>query len=82
MTSTSALTASPVATPAAETVNWEVIWGEGEQDRVRYIDYGDGLLVSQAAEAMATRTFLEMVTANVRCGIYRNGECISRNDVL
>lgn len=69
-------------TITGERVNWEVIWGEDEQDRVRYIDYGDGLLTSQAAEAMATRTFLEMVTAKVRCGIYRNGVCISRNDVL
>jgi hypothetical protein len=82
MTSTSTLTASTVATPATETVNWEVIWSEDEQDRIRYIDHGDGSWLSQDAETRAIRKFLGMVVDGVRCSLYRNGVCVSAVAVL
>lgn len=58
---------------AAEQVNHEVVWGPNEEDRINYIDYGDGSFISRTADARATSKFLEMVRYGVRVGIFRNG---------
>lgn len=76
-----AITTTPT-TANSERVNWEVIWGEGEQDRVSYIDHGDASWLSLDAETRAARKFMGMVVDGVRCSLYRNGVCVSALDVL
>lgn len=60
-------------TATDERVNHEVVWGPDAEDRINYIDYGDGSFISTTADARATSKFLELVRCGVRVGIYRNG---------
>ena len=64
---------STTTTTTNEQVNWEVVWGADEADRILYVDEGDGSWLSQDAEARATRKFLELLRAGVRVGFYKNG---------
>lgn len=61
------------ATSTSERINHEVVWGPNEEDRINYIDYGDGSFISTTAEVRAVRKFIEMVNYGVRVGIFRNG---------
>lgn len=58
---------------------YEVLWGIDESERATWIDYGDGMLYSQHAEANATRAFLEMVKAGRKAefcvdGVHKAGD--------
>jgi hypothetical protein len=54
-------------------INYEVVWGQDEADRILYVDYGDGTWLSRDAETRAVRKLLELSTAGVDAGLYENG---------
>ena len=60
-------------TDTTEPVNYEVVWGLAHDQRTRWVDYGDGSTVSEHAEALATRSFLDLSKHGRKAGFFVNG---------
>lgn len=73
------MTAPTIA--ATQVTNYEVVWGDDEQDRILYEDTHDGSFLSESAEVRATRKFLELSKYGVRCGFFVNGNLTAGENV-
>jgi hypothetical protein len=67
------MTTTAIKSAAGERINYEVVWGPDEANRILYVDYGDGSWLSQDAETRAVRKLLELTKAGARVGLYENG---------
>lgn len=62
-----------MTTTTTQRINYEVVWGPYEEDRILYVDYGTGSWLDQDAEVRAVRKLLELTKAGVCVGLYENG---------
>lgn len=60
-----------------EVNHYEVVWGDGEEDRQTYTDHGDGSFISSTADRRATSTFLNLIRDGVACGFWTNGTLVA-----
>jgi hypothetical protein len=67
-------------TSQAPVIRYEVVFGEAEEDRQSYTNYGDGSRLSQRAEIDATREFFRLSALRVRCGFCVNGVLTAGED--
>jgi len=57
----------------ATVVNYEIVWGDDESDRILYADSGDGSWLSTDARVRADRKYFELCEAGASVGYYVDG---------
>jgi hypothetical protein len=60
-------------TATTATVNYEIVWGSDEADRMLYVDHGDGSWLSRDARIRADRKYFELCEFGMTVGYYING---------
>lgn len=60
-------------TTTTARINYEIVWGSDESDRILYVDHGTGDWLDLDAQHRADRKYLELCRYGMTVGYYVNG---------